>query len=100
MYKRVKDEVKEEQMLYTADVEHIIEEGETEIVPFQSEEEMMLEDDCVEAIEAVVEDHGEDQPRQHVSIIYVYHCNNCGSMFTSQDLLVSHIKTFHKGKVS
>ncbi|XP_045626446.2 uncharacterized protein [Procambarus clarkii] len=90
------EEIEKEQMMYTADVEHIIEEGGTEVVAYQTERSLLVEEDCVEAIEAVVEDNGEEQPRQHVSIIYVYHCNYCGSMFTSQDLLTAHIKTSHK----
>ncbi|XP_027207020.1 zinc finger and BTB domain-containing protein 17 isoform X1 [Penaeus vannamei] len=99
VYKRIKTELCEEidgSQIYTADVEHIIEEAGTEAIAYAAKENLLQ--DCTEAIEtveAVVEDSGDIEPRQHVSIIYVYPCSDCGTMFTSQDLLMTHMKT-HK----
>ncbi|XP_071548744.1 uncharacterized protein [Panulirus ornatus] len=103
VYTRIKseplndEELGREEIMYTADVEHIIEEGGSEAIAYQTQEPLLVGEDCVKAVEAVVEDHGEELPRQHVSIIYVYHCNDCGTMFTSQDLLTDHMKTVHIG---
>ncbi|XP_042879861.1 zinc finger and BTB domain-containing protein 40-like isoform X1 [Penaeus japonicus] len=96
MYKRIKSELCEEidgSQIYTADVEHIIEEAGAEAIAYEAKDSIQDCTEAIETVEAVVEDSGDIEPRQHVSIIYVYPCSDCGTMFTSQDLLMAHMKT-------
>ncbi|XP_045113927.1 zinc finger protein 184-like isoform X3 [Portunus trituberculatus] len=65
-----------------------------EIIDY-GETNAVVQEGCSEAVEGIEAVEVEQQPKHQLTVIYVYDCNKCGSIFSSEGLLAAHQATDH-----
>ncbi|XP_068214987.1 uncharacterized protein [Palaemon carinicauda] len=91
-----KDGNVDDSKMNTAEVEHVIQEVDSGVICDKISDSFKGSDSVVslDAVEAVIEDSGEGLKEQ-ISVVCVFPCNFCGSMFRSEELLNFHRHSMH-----
>ena len=82
-------------------LQHTIEEGEKRVddeceAKSYEEETAPKQEECNETVEGIEAVEIEQPSKHQLTVIYVYDCNKCGVIFSSESLLAAHQASDHQ----